>query len=86
MCGHYFFSTGLFFHYGFKPAFSTYYFGELVFVFLYFMSFFRVMSFEFDVIFIELQHLYTIIVYVSANWTSVILFSLDENFLFAKIT
>ena len=42
VCSNYFFNTGLS-----KSAFSTYYFGELVFC---------VMSFEFDVIFIELQH------------------------------
>ena len=42
---------------------------------------FCVMNLEFDVIFIELQHN---IVYVSAIWPSVILVSLDENFLFVK--
>ena len=50
-CGHYFFNTGLS-----KSAFSTYYFGKLVFCLSVFYVFFSVMSFEFDVIFIKLQH------------------------------
>ena len=41
LCGHDVFNTGLS-----KSAFSTHYFGELVF--------------EFDIIFIELQHNYSI--------------------------
>ena len=35
---------------------------------------FCAMDFKFDVIFIELQHLYAIIVYVSAVWPSMIFF------------
>lgn len=64
--------------------FSTDYFGKLVFLFSCFM-WFLVVSFEFDVKFKEPHHLlYTIIVYISAMWPSAILFSLDNNFQFAK--
>ena len=37
-------------------------------------------------LFCSLQHLYIITVYVSVIWPSVILLSLDENFLFVKIS
>ena len=52
-----------------------------------FLSFcvFCVMSFEFDVRITALQHLYIIIVFVSAIWASVILISLDKNVLSVKI-
>ena len=80
MCGYYFFNTGLS-----KSAFSTYYFREKVV--LSFSVLYVVFGHEFcfDVIFIELQYLYIIIVSVSAIWPSVMLFLLDKNFLFVKI-
>ena len=54
MCGRYSFNKSLF-----KSAFSTFCFGKLVFfVFICFMCFLFVMNFEFDVMFIELQHLH----------------------------
>lgn len=46
VCGHYFFNNGLS-----KSVFSTYYFRELVFCLSVFYGFFRVMNFEFNVIF-----------------------------------
>ena len=78
VCGHYFFSTGLS-----KSAFSTYYFGELVYFLSFIFYVFFVISFEFDVIFTELQHI--IIVFISAMWPCVILLSLDQNILFVKV-
>ena len=78
--GHYFFNTDLS-----KSAFSIYYFGELGFLFFYVLCVSWVISFEFDVIFIKLQNLHIIIVFVSAIRPSVILLSLDKNFLFVKV-
>lgn len=67
-----------------KYPFSTDYFGKLVFLLSYFM-WFLVVSFEFDVKFKESHHLlYTIIVCISVIWPSAILFSIDNNFQFAK--
>ena len=50
---HYSFNKGLS-----KCTFSTYYYGKQSFAFLCFMCFLSIMSFELDVIFIGLQHLY----------------------------
>ena len=52
-CGHYFVNMGLS-----KSAFSTNFFwGKLVFFLsVFYVFFFCVISFEFDVMFIELQH------------------------------
>ena len=57
VCGHYFFKMGYF-----KFAFSAYFFRKLVFCLSVFYVF-CVMSFEFDVMFIELQHNVTPFIY-----------------------
>ena len=51
VCRHYFFKTGYS-----KFAFSTNYFRELVFLSFCILCVFCVMSFEFDVMFIVLEH------------------------------
>ena len=62
-----------------KSAFSTFISGNQFFVCLCFLF---IVSFEFDIIFIELKHLYIIIFYISAISLSVILFSLYKNSLY----
>ena len=63
-------------------AFSTFYFGKLVFCLLVFIiCFLFFMSFKFNII-----KTFMYVVYICAIWPLVILFSLDKNyFLFVKI-
>ena len=77
VCGLYFYNTGLY-----KVRILYLLFWGTSFLSFSVLCVFCVMNFEFDVIFTELQHINT--VFVSVIWPSVILLSLDENFLFAK--